>query len=214
MLLLKYLYTRFRLVLIIFFKFLMDFILFFRFLINVGKGLKMAENARNVGKMTGIQKPVQNSKKIGPSSKRKEIRPVQHEPDRPVQLNRFTNTPSPSTFSFTLSLSPRNSSLRNPSPEPRNPPSLEPLPYLRHAHSLSTSSSLSLFQHIIPKTTLAHSNPQTSAHRKHKPRYHPNPRFQLRPTHPTTRNSRPKRPYTPYAGCIITIHNTITASKG
>ena len=75
MLFLRYFFTGFMLVLIIFFRFLIDFILFCRFLMNVEKWLKMAKNTRKWGKYREPKKPVQNSKKTGPGSKGKRKQP-------------------------------------------------------------------------------------------------------------------------------------------
>ena len=59
MLFLRYFYTGFMLVLIIFFRFLIDFILFCRFLINVKKEPKMEKNARKVEEMSEVEEPGQ-----------------------------------------------------------------------------------------------------------------------------------------------------------
>ena len=94
MLFLRYFFTGFMLVLIIFFRFLIDFILFCRFLINVEKGQKMTKNTRKMGRMLRIVKPVQISRKPAQAAieeeKKKENQTGSAKPDRPVQLNRFT----------------------------------------------------------------------------------------------------------------------------
>ena len=123
MLFLRYFYTGFMLVLIIFFRFLIDFILFCRILMNVEKWLKMAKNTRKWGEYREPKKPVLNSKKTGPGSKGKRKQPNRSKKN-PVRTdrfkqNRFSALSNPPFFRVCLLLLPYSSASLTPETEPQ-----------------------------------------------------------------------------------------------
>jgi len=127
-LLLRYFYTCFMLIVIVFLRFLFDFILFWRFWINVKKGKEMWEkdngNAGN-GKLDRIDSnSAQKPFVVWPKQKKKGEKPKPNQPHVPSAWPPFPPLTLINHLSLLISF-PRTR--KTPRPSPSSPSSLSPL---------------------------------------------------------------------------------------